>query len=434
MEFFSLLLYGAVNIAMVLWYLRGHAKFYQFPFWAGVIALGWFYPQAIGGYFNVHRFPDHAYFDAMIFASLCTVALWLGFSWSVVKEVKSVSWLSLQFNASKLYYVGAVLCVLGIFFYWKLWNLPEEELARTQWTGAAVKYIFLASIFKIGFLVLWIRYLVRGHWLDMKSLVFIVPCLCFIFSAAFLRGRRSEMMNLISYVLVTLWFCRMISIPRWVIVSGLVGGLILVNGIGLYRSVMMNESISIEKRIKIAMHSDYGGVVESNLKKSGNEFQNYLFQRLVYADEGCYDYGVYHWNRLVFNYIPAQIVGADFKKSLILPLPNIHREVEKKYGFTWVTGTTKTGYADAFGSFGWLGVIKFGVIGVLMGCLYRYATAGTFLGVLLYVYSLKTSMVSITHGTNDILIRIWIYFFILAYPLVFWARARVRQNFEVSKG
>jgi len=142
MELFSLILYGVVNVAMVMCYLQGRGRFYQFPFWAGVIALGWFYPQAIGGYFQFSTFPKYAYCNAMLFASLCTIALWFGFNQAVIKKPSSEGLLSLKFNGSRLYYAGATLCVAGFYFYWKLWNLPAEELTRGIWTGPAVKYIF----------------------------------------------------------------------------------------------------------------------------------------------------------------------------------------------------------------------------------------------------------------------------------------------------
>lgn len=433
MELLSLFIYGGINIAMVLYYLRGRSRFYQFPFWAGTIALGWFYPQAIGGYFNVSVFPSHAYLSAMLFASLCTLMLWFGFSWAVKRKMRRVSWLELKVNASKLYYAGAALCVIGLYFYWKLWNLPEEELARPQWTGEAVKYLFLANVFKLGFLVLWLRYLVRGRWLDLKSLIFLIPCLCLVLKTAFLGGQRTEMMDLFSYIAVGLWFFRNKTFPRWALLGGLVGGLVLINGIGIYRSIMGDEDLALKERIRMALHADYTASLEEGVKESGYEFQNYVFQRQAYAEYGYFDFGVYHWNQLVFNYVPAQVVGTDIKEMLMLPIYDMSRVVENKYGFAYATGTTVTGYADAFGSFWWFGAVKFGLIGVVMGWLYRFAILGSFLGGLLYVYTLTTAMVSITHGTNMILTSIWVYFFALGYPLIYWARSK-KIFFKVARG
>ena len=424
MNLFSLILYGAINVAMVVWYLRGKGRYYQFPFWAGVIALGWFYPMAIGGYQNVYSFPDDAYSNGMLFASLCTAGLWFGFYWSKRKRPLASSWLAMRFNSARLFIVGAALSVFGFYFYWKLWNLPEEMLAEGIWSGATTKYLFLANVFKLGFLILWLRYLICGRWWDVKSLAFLIPSLIFILTAALLRGRRAEMMNLVSYIAVSLWFCKRMIIPRGLIIGGLMGGLILVNGIGTYRSIMMNTDLSLNQRVEMAWDADYLVYLKQGTHQSGNEFKNYIYRRQAYAEENIYDYGGYQWNRMVFLYVPAQVFGAAFKESLQIPLQDIRTVVDDIYGFEWHTGTVSTGYADAFGSFWWFGVINFMLIGWIMGTLYRYALSGSFLAILFYVYNLTSAMQAITHETDQILTSTWIYFFAMAFPALFWARLR----------
>ncbi len=75
-------------------------------------------------------------------------------------------------------------------------------------------------------------------------------------------------------------------------------------------------------------------------------------------------------------------------------------------------------------SFGWLGFIKFILVGGLMGILYRHAMQGHFLGQLLYVFMLSTAMHAITHETHRILVSAWVYFMALCYPVLFWARVK----------
>ena len=70
MNFSAIVLYGLINVVMVIYYLCGKGHFYQFPFWAGIIALGWFMPQAIGGYLNASQFPANAYAYGLFFATL----------------------------------------------------------------------------------------------------------------------------------------------------------------------------------------------------------------------------------------------------------------------------------------------------------------------------------------------------------------------------
>lgn len=409
---------------MVIKYLKGPDRFYQFPFWAGVIALGWFFPQAIGGYYSISVFPGSSYLKAMFFASICTLALWYGYESSFKKKIRRKSWLMKPLSWNRLYYAGVILALFGFFFYWKLWQLPEDELARQQWTGETVKYLFLAGTFHFGVLALWLRYLNQNKIFNIKSLVFIIPGFLFILSAALLRGRRTEMMNFFSLIVFGLYFVRNIKIPRKVVITLLIFGFILLNGIGIYRSTMMDENIKLEERISLVTKGNYIDSFKLLLMNSGNEFKNYVYRFQAHSDMFYYDFGGYHWNRFVFNYVPAQIVGTSVKESLMFPLKDMTKYQDKLYGFTYLTGSTGTGYIDSFGSFGWFGFIKFFLIGGLMGYFFRYAITGAFLAQMLYIYLLPVGMYSITHGTNEILVRVWIYFFILIFPMFYWAQSK----------
>ncbi len=432
MDLLLLILYGGVNTAMILYCLTASGRYNQFPFWAGVISMGWFFPQAVGGYINISRFPGDAYADAMLFATLCSLALWIGFDLAAKHAPARQGWLGFDFQLRRLYWAGAVLCAFGFFFQMKLWSLPEEMLEASQWSGATVKYLFLASVFKFGFIVLWLLLLNRKKWLEPKLLVFIVPSLLLLFDAAVLRGRRAEIMNLVAYIFVSLWLVRRVALPRWMIISGLAGGLLLVNGIGTYRAIMEDEDLPLSDRLSKAAEADYIAHFQENLEESGSEFKNYVFYRQIYAEEALYDLGGDHWNRLVFNFVPAQIFGRDFKESLMLQAlleADDHRILaQDRYGHMAKTGATSTGYTDAFASFSWLGFLKFLLVGGIMGTLYRYAMQGRLLGQLLYVYMLGPAMHAITHGTHRVLVSEWIYFFLLCFPVLWWAKSRVEQS------
>jgi hypothetical protein len=169
------------------------------------------------------------------------------------------------------------------------------------------------------------------------------------------------------------------------------------------------------------------------MRESGAEFKNYVFYRYLIAEEHYYDYGLDHWNLLVFNYVPAQIVGRDFKESLMLKLhPDFETAAKTKYGHVYTISTTSTGFVDPFASFGWFGFVKFLIIGWLMGVLYRHAMQGAFLGQLLYIYMLGTAMHVISHGTHRILFSAWVYFFMMGFSVLFWARANRRELQEAA--
>ncbi len=428
MNMVALILFGLVNGLMVLRHLKTRGRMYEFPFWAGALALGWFFPQAIGGCLNAVDYPEQAFSSGMLFATLCTLALWIGHEQAVNRRPSKRSWLELQFECRKLVWAGMVLCVLGFYFQWKLTSLPEEMLSETQWSGAPVKYLFLSSIFIFGFIILWLVYLSRPKFMALRLLVFIVPSLLLLFDLAVFHGRRAAMMNLVAYIFVSLWFVRRIALPRWALVGGLVMGLILVNSIGIYRIALKIEGEeSWPSRINKAAR------IQRSIDKGRKEINNYIYLRQAVADEGQFDLGLKHWNGLVFNYVPAQLVGRGVKDALMLPLKDNSASIAReRYGHAVGTGSTVTGYLDAFASFSWFGWIKFWVIGWMMGVLYRQAMAHCFLGQLLYVYMLTAAMHAISHGTHMILFSQWVYFFVLGYPVIRWAGFRAREGEDAA--
>lgn len=424
MNLITLLLYVIVNVAMVLSCLLKKNRVYEFPFWAGVLALGWFFPMALGGYVNVDRYPGSAYAMGMLFASLCTIALWAGFNQARQAHPSRPSWLDIRFNRDRLIQVGILLSAVGFYFVWKLNSLPEELLRKTQWTGATVKYLFLAKIGTFGFLVLWLLYLDQKRLFAPKLLVFIAPTFLSLLTAA-LGGRRGIMMSLASYIFISLWFVRRFSLPRWMLCSGVLLGLALVNSIQTYRIIMDQSDTALTERLKQASSIDFTQGTESALEEGGGDFNNYIFLRQVVAEDFQYDYGLRHWNGMIFNFVPAQWVGRELKNTLMYPFSyNAFTTVSERYGHNFGVGSVTTGYYDAFASFGWLGFLKFGLVGWLMGMLYRHAMKGDFLGMLLYVSFLSNAMHAISHGTQAVLVSEWGYFLLLGYPAIHLAKLR----------
>ena len=432
MNIISLVVYAVVNIAMVVRYFSSERGcIYELPFWMGVMSMGWFFPQAVAAYSCLDQFPPNAYSNGLLFATICSIALWFGYDRARSVEVSSQFWLAMPFDLKRLFLAGATLSLFGFFFQYKLFYLSDEVTSQTQWSGAAVKYLFLASIFQFGFITLWLLYLSQIKLAEPRFLIFIIPGFLLMLNGAILLGRRAIMMDLASYILIGLWFVRRKVVPRGILIICLVVGMALINSIGVYRGIMENDAMPILTRIKIAAQASIGQSSDTVGKAMGSEFNNYVFFRQACEDGPVFDYGIIHWNRLVHNYVPAQLVGRGIKESLKINLKDNTKEIAKKeYGHSYRTGATLTGYFDAYKSFSWLGFVKFGVIGWMIGRLYNYAMDGNFLGQLLYIYMLGTAMHAITHGTHPILISKWIYFFAFGFPTLFWARYRLAKDTE----
>lgn len=433
MELFSLILYAVVNLWILIRYFAGpKGKVYEFPFWMALMAVGWFLPQAIGGYANVDCYPQGSYATALIFATFCSIALLVGYEISVSKGIKKSSWLCMQLQPKKLYLASAGLILFGFYFFFKLSRLTPEQITVTefgQWTGVTVRYLFLSGAFKVGVLALLLLYCGQRRLLNTRFLIFLIPALIMMLTPIIFGGRRADMMELTAYSLISVWFVRGWVIPRTLLLVSLSVGLIFINSIGLYRGVMdKGKEMDLNERIRIALNQDYLGQNFNTLETSGPEFENYVFRMDAVNKLDSFDYGLSHWNMLVFNYVPAQIVGQELKSSLMVPIFTPSQAGWNEYQFYGQAGATDTGYLDAFASFSWLGFIKFYLIGVIMGRLYQYAGKGYFLSRLLYIFLLTAGMHAITHTTNDVLVRMWVYFLIFGFPIYYWARARTRWS------
>ena len=140
MDSLTLFLYGILNLAMVIFYLIKKGDLFKAPFWIGIISLGWFLPQAIGGLNKASFYPDSAYSEGMLFAFFCNLSFWLG--WLVTysrKESSEKSLIMMRFDDKKLFSALSFLCVFGFYFQWKLWSLPDEMLIGVAWSGTVVK-------------------------------------------------------------------------------------------------------------------------------------------------------------------------------------------------------------------------------------------------------------------------------------------------------
>ncbi len=414
MDLTALIVYGVINAVMIAYYLfSGKSRYFEFPFWAGFIGLVWFLPQAYGGYKNLHVLPEEYYTRCMLFAALCTLALCVGYVQGARKS--NIPTLMHSYDQTPMYKGLTILCLLGFFFQYKLQVLPEEMLKSSLWSGATVKYLFLSGMFTIGFTGLFIMYLCERRLFNTRY-VLLIPCIILLLAPVLLAGRRGSTMYLIAFTLFPLWFVRRWAIPRIWIGVGLLVGMLLLNAIGLYRSAMeISDGRPFVERIKLAAQQDYVEANQELLDKPGVEFENYIYRMAACEKLGAYDYGLFHWNIFVFNYVPAQFVGRTVKQGLMIDFVSASEAGRKVFGFQGAGGATQTGYTDAFSSFGYLGFIKFWILGWVMGALYRHAMMGYFLPQLMYAFGLRSAMESITHSTNEGLVKVWVYFFIFAF-------------------
>jgi hypothetical protein len=139
------------------------------------------------------------------------------------------------------------------------------------------------------------------------------------------------------------------------------------------------------------------------------EMKAAAYQMAVIDRLDAHDYGIYHWNRLVFRYVPAQLLGRSFKEAMYLRIngentrilaTDLNDQTYEHFGYRKGMGLTTGGITDAYGSFWYFGFVKFVVIAAIMKRLYLSARRGSFTHQVFYLILIVPAMHIVSHNTN----------------------------------
>jgi hypothetical protein len=134
----------------------------------------------------------------------------------------------------------------------------------------------------------------------------------------------------------------------------------------------------------------------------------------------AFDWGLFNANGLVASYVPAQLVGQETKNALQFDLGEADLEPP---GFAPGGGSTFTGMADSFGSFGYLGCLKFFLISMVLRRTLEKAKTGCLSAQAVYLLAITPALHAITHSTNNF-VAFWPHCWAFLIPALAWARQR----------
>lgn len=181
---------------------------------------------------------------------------------------------------------------------------------------------------------------------------------------------------------------------RFMITMALIG-IFLLTFLVSWRAVTKKES-GYASIFKGGVNVDVSNLKydKMDLFLKSNEF-SLCAHKIIYAYErNYYGYGVFYWNRFVWDYIPGQIIGRDLKASLGL-CKDVYNPNDLPYAA--YLGCTSLGFADTFQSFSFLGCFFWGVISYWMRIFYQKAMMRKSLSIFLYMALVVPSMETITH-------------------------------------
>ena len=393
------------------------SRIYQFPFLASAVFLG-FIVLSLWGLLRVDYLPDWGLERYIIMSILSMSAIWFGDRTARRKQVKVYK--QTEYDPKRWLIGSAVLVFVGLAAYLKWRLLFQSDFMLT--TGSTVAVTFFVCLLRYGFIMAMVHFLKTKNRFAM---ILIAVCAFYYFDRIALAGRRQTMIEFAFVIVASLWLIKRISVPRAWIVAGVILFVLLNFSTGVYRSIIVSRTG--ERDWSELREVDWLAGIKDISSERSSEITAGIYYMAGTANEMAFDYGLRHWNKLVFNYVPAQIVGTEMKESLYLPLPDISLLAEKHYGYTKKPGSTVTGMVDCFGSFWYFGAMKFFVIAYVMQLLYCYSRNGNTLALVLYLFMMTMALHTITHSTGWF-VSPWIHITIFWLPVIYWSRKHFLKN------
>jgi hypothetical protein len=302
----------------------------------------------------------------------------------------------LALDLRKLLQVGILFVACGIGFNYALGATEPETTEFGGWTGRATIFGFFQQLSYPGFAICLLVCLHKPGAVSVGSVIVgaIVPLQSIIF------GRREPVATFALIVGLTLYFRFRIRPARWVVLGIIVLGMIAIPATATYRQFHLERDWQNIRQI------DFLGNFRQYLnEESVLELRNAAMLIEGARRSGGYEWGAGYWNHLVFRYVPAQIMGQEFKERLKLktPVELVERELAV-LGYANPVGSTVTCLGDSFQQFGYWGCLFFAVVGLFFKVLWRSAMAGNeTLPQLLYIMVCPSAMRAVTHWTLDFL-------------------------------
>jgi hypothetical protein len=416
-----ILIYFVICTAMLVWGLREKSRYFQYP---TVIGATWLFvlgPLVINAAVRPDKYPpgvmhDHGLEIAMSMCILCMLAGWVGYT---IRPRRAISGAA-QWSEKRILISGLLLYVIGIVFAAKMMlyvgGFKEYFLGGgyyvAQWSGALVRYKFFAKLVYLGLTFTLFATLMRTTFARLVLCgVFLVYPFCVI---VFL-GDRSDTAAILFAGAMPLFFIRRWAPPRVAVLT-----VIVLAGAACFLWPQYRELTSTGRFDELRQVKAGELVYDRFTGTNYSEFDVMVVIGAAINKELNMGLGTGIYNSLVGNFVPAQIIGQQAKKSLLLTPPLIGQTSYELYGWAIPYGSTATGPASVFAEFWFFGCLLYFGVGRLYRRLWEAARIPDNYGFqILYATVVWTIPYLVIVCFNTFLATL-LYIFVFIYPFLFY--------------
>lgn len=411
----ALLFYAVVALSLFFvgrGFFSGGPRYIELPTLFATVILFWVVPQL----FSIRMsFPFLE--EPLITVYLMTVLSMLGtaLGWSLGKVRGGRS--SFRAPGKNTLFITTVVLTTIAGVTTLLIRDQGEGIGGAQ-TGIITILLFFNNV-KI--VALFLSFYLALRHRNRMSVVLVVINLLIYAPLILLYFRRRAMVELAVGIVLSLWFARRFLVPRTVVLAALPAAFLIMFAVGELRTLALMDGgwnyLSLADLSKINFLA-LTPIADDSLAP---EMLNAVYLSQSADIYGGHTWGTNTWNRLVFQWVPGQIVGFDTKLSLMFE-DSIAGVLETQLGYAMPRGTTRTGIADAYLELWYFGGLFFAATGYVMGKWWARGHRGDPWAMTFFVGGLAPALISITHYAS--------YFFntVLLFLLLIWLiRACVRS-------
>lgn len=383
-----------ICLGLLSWGVIRIERIYQYPFFMGSIFTSFILPQALSLINNSGPVSPEALERVLLMSCLCTAACWIGYK--IKPNKRWLALLNIPIDERKLFRAGIALTAQGYLFNFLIERTPVQRASNGNFTGPATIYIFFSQVIYIAFAIFILQTLKQPKIYNIICTAIAgVPIVQTI-----LIGRRTPTMTFLIILGLSLWLVRRYTPPRWLVITATLLMTFIIPVLGQLRGNFWNLAFSGNwQEILSATQNSF----ETQQKGGILELRNAALLMDGAEQTNIYGYGTGFWDSIIFQYVPGQIVGFDFKKSLQFNWNTLDK-LGELYSYKFPNGTTFTGIGDSFMEFSYFGCIIFFLIARIfknlwISSFYHQSTVS----ILLYMGLVSPAMVGITHGIGTFL-------------------------------
>lgn len=416
--FYLYLLIAGIVVILLSVFWRPE-KIFEFPQFMASTFAGFVVPQG----FSLIAFPgmvrESAIDAVMLMSCLCLACCVIGYQFRPIVGVLRTTGHAV--HPGRMAQIALAFTLVGyvLSFLYGQMEIQFHE-TRAGMTGLGTILLFFMNVRFIGFAIFLALLLQRFSWTRLGMVLFsgASPLI-----AVIVYGRREPAVTIALTILLGLYFYRNVRPPRLLVFGALALAMLAIPATSAYRSAAKS---GIKEIRKIDLVGNFKEFLNS---ESILELRNAAAIIESAQAFGSYELGAGYWNQLVFRYVPAQLVGRAMKDSLLIGT-TVDRMFKKsnEFGHEFSVGATVTGMGDSFRQFSWFGCLVFIPMGMFFRSLWAAALRpGAFFAQILYMLSMTSAMLAITHQTVDFLPGL-LYQFMFLWLGLFYANDRIGET------